>query len=128
MHLLSPLTNLLIIEDNTICQTLYHALFKEKARVDLVSTAQRAEHYANRRHYDCILTDIGLPDNEDEQLITRLKRSRYNRYTPILIISGHVDEALKQQCLRAGANEVYLKPLPLQQILQRVSILIGNQH
>jgi len=103
---------LLIIEDNVLCQQLYIATFKGTGyQYDLVGAAYEAIRQVNQNTYDCILTDLGLPDASELTLLTAIRLSSLNSNTPLFVISAHVSDKMREECFRLGALGVYIKPV-----------------
>lgn len=104
------MTQLLIVEDNFICQQIYFSLLSDY-QLTLAETAQQALETLATKFFDCILLDLGLPDKPGEELLPLIRANSLNQKTPVIVISAHVDEPLGKQCLALGANHVYVKPV-----------------
>ena len=87
-------------------------MFKKiKCQTTLVSTAGEAMDLLNEIHYDCIITDWGLPDCEGDFILRVIRSSFQNDTTPILVISAHVCPELVQTSQSFAVQGVYSKPL-----------------
>ncbi|WP_019217983.1 response regulator [Legionella tunisiensis] len=102
---------LLVIEDNFICQKIYLALFNNYYDIELAGTVAEALECLSKQAFHCIISDIGLPDKSGMELLPIIRNSLLNKETPIVVISGHMSKAIKQMCLQLGATEVYTKPV-----------------
>ena len=102
---------LLIVEDNLMCQQIYLCILNEDYSVDLVATVSEALDYLEKQSYHCIILDLGLPDKSGEELLPLIRANPLNNNTPILVISAHVNEEIKQRCVTSGANQVFTKPI-----------------
>jgi CheY-like chemotaxis protein len=102
---------LLVIEDNHICQRVYLALFDDYYHIELTKTAAEALECLSKQAYHCIISDVGLPDKSGMELLPIIRNNPLNKDTPIIIISAHMDDEIKQICLQLGATEVYIKPI-----------------
>ncbi|HHF7346697.1 TPA: response regulator [Legionella feeleii] len=102
---------LLIIEDNFICQRIYVAALRDYYPVELASNAEEALERLAEQAYQCIISDLGLPDRPGIELLPIIRNSTLNQHTPIVVISAHMSEELKQICLQLGADKVCVKPI-----------------
>ena len=103
--------SLLVIEDNLVCQKVYLNILKEDYSVDMVATANEALNCVGKKRYHCIISDLGLPDMPGEKLLPLIRVTQLNKNTPVIVISAHVNEVLKQSCFASGANQVFTKPI-----------------
>jgi CheY-like chemotaxis protein len=56
--------------------------------------------------------DLSMPGMDGFEAMRRInEESRFNRYTPIYVLTAHADEQTKKSCLRLGAREVVTKPI-----------------
>ena len=113
----------LLVEDEPIVRKV-HKLFLEKIglEVDLAENGMQALSKSDN-HYSLIFMDMGLPDISGAEVITEIrKRELGKQHTPIIMLTGYVQEEIKQQSLAAGADEVAIKPIKLEEfkkILER---------
>lgn len=110
----------------------------EVARAENVVTAVEAFDFFEP---DLIIADINMPfapDGEEEyseikllekapglDLINYLRNIRRD-YTPLMILSGNLDEEIIERGFELGANDYMKKPLSLNEIVIRVKRLIGG--
>lgn len=107
-------SRLLIVEDNKIAaQVLKNYCQKAGFRVDHALGATAAMTLLLKRNYCAILMDLGLEDGDGKSLTEWIRAGapNPNQNTPIIVVSAHMDEALKIACIAAGANEVLVKPV-----------------
>jgi len=107
-------TRVLLVEDQQIAAiVVMNILTSLGCRVDLAQDGQTAIRLAQENTYDIIFMDIGLPDADGYEVTRRIRLSELNKGThmPIIALTAHVDEENKQQCITAGMDGVYLKPL-----------------
>ncbi|WP_019217804.1 response regulator [Legionella tunisiensis] len=112
------MAQLLIVEDNVICQQIYLSLLSNY-QLTLAETAQQALATLTMQFFDCILLDLGLPDKRGEGILPLIRANPLHKDTAIIVISAHVDESLGRQCLALGANHIYMKPV-LPMMLRRL--------
>ncbi|HVR96425.1 MAG TPA: response regulator [Thermoanaerobaculia bacterium] len=66
----------------------------------------------------CLVLDIYLPDMNGLDLLKRLTVT--DPELPVVVITGHVDESLRQRALRAGATAFLAKPYDEQVLLEAI--------
>lgn len=105
---------ILVVEDNTIAQTVAKALLTPfDCQVDLALDGQTAVRLWKQNEYDLIFMDIGLPDMDGYEVThyIRVQEIARNHHTPIIALTAHVGEENKQRCIESGMNAVLSKPL-----------------
>ncbi len=62
-----------------------------------------------------IITDVGLPDMDGLEMIRQIRAQL--PHTPIIALTARVLAGEREQCLAAGCNEYFSKPITVQQLL-----------
>jgi PAS domain S-box-containing protein len=101
----------LLVEDNPGDARLFTELVRDTGagqwnlvQVDRLSTAlDRLSHEA----FDVVLLDLSLPDAEGIETLVRAHA--HSPKTPIVVLTGHDDEALAVRAVRAGAQDYLVK-------------------
>jgi signal transduction histidine kinase len=104
--------HILIVDDDlALLQALPHmvALRIHGVTVDTAATAQEALEQIYELDYDAIVSDIKMPGMDGIELLTKIQELRPE--IPTLLITGHADQALITQALRAGAYDFIQKPI-----------------
>src|SRR3984957_5783177 len=73
----------------------------------------------------CLVADIRMPGMSGLELQARLNADR--RGIPIVFITGHGDESMRMQALRAGAVEFLAKPFDEEVLLDCVRAAMENR-
>jgi CheY-like chemotaxis protein len=104
---------ILVIEDNIIIQRLYRLLLEKKEILyDIASNAEMALNYYMQNYYDLILTDIGLPDSDGVTITQIIRQQETDKeHIPIIALTAYGQPSDQQQFLRAGIDEVLVKPI-----------------
>jgi two-component system KDP operon response regulator KdpE len=109
---------ILVVEDDAgIREVLRVLLRSENYRVIEAETANRGEIEARSHKPDMMLVDLGLPDRDGLELITRV---RSWSSMPIVVLSARTMEEQKIAALDAGADDYVLKPFSAPELLARV--------
>lgn len=71
--------------------------------MDHVETLREARAKLKKSEYEVILLDLGLPDGEGTDLVTKIDGVAPD--TPIVVLTGNEDPGLGVGCLQAGAQD-----------------------
>lgn len=119
--------SVLLVEDEKIVQfTLTAMLKKFGCKVDLAATGKEALSKSTINYYDIIFMDIGLPDMRGSEVTTAIRRKETCKRTPIIAVTGYPKTEIEDECITAGIDAIYNKPLSLEQI-QKILIHRGNK-
>lgn len=105
---------LLVVEDDKLAAKIAQSILIELgAEVDIAPDAKTALKNIQKKDYQLILMDLGLPDMDGIALAHRVRLQQWQRMdtTPIVGLTAHIDVENRQRCLDAGMNTVALKPL-----------------
>ena len=118
---------ILVVEDQAIAAKIaQHVLTTLHYQVDVAENGEIALALMEQNHYDLILMDIGLPDNDGGEVTRRirLKQWKRNPSVPIVGLTAHIDAENKRRCIDAGMNAIYTKPLTPEKALEIVNAFI----
>jgi DNA-binding response OmpR family regulator len=76
------------------------------------------------RTWDILVTDLNLPGADGFALI-RAFRGKFRR-APILVTTGYTQPEYEEQSLRAGADQVLIKPLNQEEFVVRVGSMLSK--
>ena len=112
---------MLIIDDDVILleairRTL--ALRLPDVHVDVSPSAQDALGLLAAQRYDLALCDVRMPVMDGHRFL--IQAQRLYPEMPVLIMSGHTDEAEMRRTLEEGAAAVLYKPLDRDEIVIRI--------
>jgi len=102
---------LLVDDDQALLQALPHmvALRLHGVQVDTAASAEEALVMARSCDYDAIVSDIKMPGMDGIELLSRLHEHRPE--TPILLITGHMEQKLVIEAMQKGAYDFIQKPI-----------------
>ena len=110
----------LIVEDDTaVCALLRNYLKDTVFRLVEAHSAKEGLNAVIEKRPDIIILDLGLPDGDGIQLVKSIRE--WSR-TPILIMSGRVDDEDKVEALDAGADDYVTKPFSVTELLARLRV------
>lgn len=138
LHVLKPKCNskltsqplILLVEDNYVALKILENMAK-LAKLNFISSSdgESALEIAITQPIHLIITDIGLPGISGNELTreVRLWERSHGRYgVPIIGLTAHADAQLKEECLRAGMNDIYTKPIDLTTLQMVADKYIGG--
>lgn len=70
-------------------------------------------------HFDCILSDLNMPDENGLSLISYLKENSIE--TPLIIMTGCPKAESAVECMKSGAVDFISKPFSAQTIIEKVN-------
>ncbi len=110
-----PLKKALLIEDDAIARrTAQYMLESAGFEVQAVASGEDGFTLANTETFDLVITDIGLPGidgNELALLIRNREKKSKKPPLPIIGLSAHVESSYQKEALDAGMDLLLQKPL-----------------
>ncbi len=119
---------ILIIEDDgelglLIAARLHSAGFETQQVADALAGVQAA--HANRP--DLVVLDLRMPAGGGISVLRRLRMSARTRAVPVVVLTGLMDEAKREEAIAAGADAYLEKPYEPMRLLAEVHRLLGTQ-
>jgi two-component system KDP operon response regulator KdpE len=118
----APTTTIVVIEDDPqIRRFLRTGLSAQPYRIFEAETGKDGLVEASTRKPDLIILDLGLPDLDGVEVVSRL-REWYTR--PIIILSARSSEQEKIKALDAGADDYLTKPFGIGELTARMRVAL----
>jgi two-component system KDP operon response regulator KdpE len=116
---------IVLIEDEpSIRNFLATALENAGMSVHQADTGRQGMIEVATRKPDLVILDLGLPDMDGVEVITRLREWTQ---IPILVLSARTQEQQKVEALDAGAEDYLTKPFGVAECLARVRVLLRRR-
>lgn len=112
-------TVLVVDDEAQLLRALQVNLQAEGYRVLTALDGAGALTHAETSHPDVIVLDLGLPDINGVDVITRIRRTSS---TPIIVLSARHGSVDKVRALDAGADDYVTKPFGLDELLARLRV------
>ena len=111
---------ILVVEDDSSVKNLITTTLKAHDYRHLTAPNGKAAILeASSHNPDIILLDLGLPDMDGVELITRI---RSWSSCPILVVSARSEDRDKITALDAGADDYLTKPFSMEELLARLRV------
>jgi len=115
----------LVIDDNQdFCEMMRELLVRAGYEVEASPSPINAVAEALDGQYDLITLDVKMPDFGGSEVMVLLKEERLS--TPVLVISGYLNEEVIQELRRVGVEDFLEKPFESSELLEAVRSLLGE--
>jgi uncharacterized protein (TIGR02266 family) len=111
------LLKLLVVEDDLASLELMAEVFRSlEADVRPVSDSREAAGLIDKEKFDGIFLDLEMPNLHGFELTKRIRKSSWNRTTPIIIVTGREERQTLQDAFAIGATFFLQKPVDRQKL------------
>lgn len=116
----------LVEDDQALTDGLSRLLRGAQFRVEGFSSGEAADAALQQEHFDLLLLDIGLPDLNGLDVLSRL-RSRGSAM-PVLLLTARDEVSDRVRGLDLGADDYLVKPFAIPELLARIRALLRRNH
>ena len=117
---------ILVVEDDKAVKNLITTTLDiEGYRYHTAGRAQEAMVEAVSQKPDIMLLDLGLPDMDGMEIISKV---RSWSKMPIIVVSARSDDEDKIEALNAGADDYLTKPFNVEELLARLRVSLRRLH
>ncbi|MCF7913492.1 MAG: sigma-54 dependent transcriptional regulator [Candidatus Cloacimonetes bacterium] len=110
---------ILLVDDDRAALELFREYLKDEFQVEVTSSAQEALAMLDSERFHLVITDLVMPGIDGLQLIEKIKE-KWSEIS-IIVISGQATVRTAVDAMKAGAEELLMKPVTN---LDLLSILI----
>ena len=106
----SRMRRLLIVEDDAVQRDAVRQLLGgEDVEIVAVETVAEAERQLAAGSFDCVVTDLSLPDASGYDLLERMANDDTYAFPPVIVYTGRSLTADEEQRLRRFSNSIIVK-------------------
>jgi len=117
--------NILIVEDNHLVQVATKFIFKPfNCHLDFAKTGKETLELLEKNNYDLVFFDLGLPDISGLDLLKKIRGNQKFKNIRIVVLTAHSAKEYESECLDAGAEAFYTKPLTEKNISALINKLL----
>jgi two-component system cell cycle response regulator CtrA len=113
---------LLIEDDYAVQRSVELMLEAEGVPCTTTESGDEGVELAKTYDYDLILLDLSLPDTAGLEVLRELRSNKVK--TPVMVLSGTSDVAVKVKALKGGADDYMSKPFHREELVARTQALI----
>lgn len=112
--------SILVVEDDKAIRSLITTTLETQGYgFHVADTGQKAILEAVSYQPDIIILDLGLPDMDGVEFITKVRSWSNN---PIIVVSARSEDKDKIKALDAGADDYLTKPFSIDELLARIRV------
>lgn len=120
----APTASILVVDDVEMNLTVIKSLLKRvEINPEMCISGEEAIELANEKKYDVILLDAMMPNMSGEETLQCIRdSSKYNRETPIVVLTANAIVGARDEYLAAGFDDYISKPVngeQLESIIQK---------
>ena len=112
---------LMVDDELALVRSLQPVLESQGYYIDVAVTAAEALTKARNTVFDVILLDLGLPDADGKEIISKLLKLNS---LSILVLSARHQESEKVASLDQGADDYINKPFNIEELLARIRVAV----
>jgi two-component system KDP operon response regulator KdpE len=116
--LAGPLRVLVVDDEPAILRFLRPGLATQGYVVSEAHDGQTALDAIRRKAVDLVVLDLGLPDMDGLDLVSKVRES--GETMPIIVLSSRATEGVKVKALDLGADDYVTKPFGIDELLARI--------
>jgi two-component system chemotaxis response regulator CheY len=122
----APTRALVVGDEEAMCALIRETL--AAANIDAVTLTASAEAAAQFQEvkFDVILVDLCAPPADATELVQAIRRSGFNRKTPIIMISDDLRPAALSEGFKAGASFFVYKPIDRAHLMSLIRVTQGT--
>jgi DNA-binding response OmpR family regulator len=114
---------ILLVEDHErLASLIRQGLRKAHLDVDAVVTAREALQALSCHHYEAMILDLGLPDQDGLDILKIIRGE--NNSLPVVILTSRVQVSDRVKGLNAGADDYLTKPFAMEELVARIHALL----
>ena len=107
---LTRLRRLLIVEDDAVQrEAVARLLSSEDIEIVAVATVAEARQQLAAGSFDCVVTDLSLPDASGYDLLESMANDEAHAFPPVIVYTGRSLTADEEQRLRRFSNSIIVK-------------------
>jgi len=119
---------ILYIEDNAPTQMVVSKQLAKLGKVSTASNLADGRRLLHERTFDLLISDVYLPDGKALELIREIRVEHSPEQLPVILLSSSMDQLLRAQAFRVGANDCFPMPSPWPVLLGAVERMLQQSY
>ncbi len=121
------MAKVLVVDDSlSVRKVVERALLARDMEVVCAATGSEALERFERDEPDVVLCDVLMPDKDGYEICEFVKRHPRLGATPVLLMSGIVNDEVRERAARVKSADVLSKPFAAEELLRRLDALLAK--
>lgn len=124
-----PKTNILVVDDDPKVRELLQVYFNLKSDeffCAIASDTQQAVLKMSNQDFDIFVIDNVMPGRSGIDFALSLRKSIKYARTPIILMSGSLQQADVLKAMEGGVKDILVKPFSLKQLGDKITLCLGR--
>jgi CheY-like chemotaxis protein/predicted regulator of Ras-like GTPase activity (Roadblock/LC7/MglB family) len=123
------MAKVLVVDDSlSVRKVVERALVGRQMEVVCAATGSEALERIELDEPDVVVCDVVMPDRDGYEICEFVKRHPKLGRTPVLLMSGIVNDEVRERAARVNSADVLSKPFAADELLRRLDALLGAGH
>ena len=115
-------SRIIVVDDNgNMARTLSDILVLNGFKVTYSFSAREALEHIHKQPYDCLISDIKMPDMDGLELSRQVMASE--QPIPVVLTTGYATQQILKDMADIGVEKVFLKPVEIELLLGYLATL-----
>lgn len=120
------MAKVLVVDDSlSVRKVVERALLGRQIEVVCAATGSEALECIERDEPDVVVCDVLMPDKDGYEICEFVKRHPRLGRTPVLLMSGIVNDEVRERAVRVQSADVLSKPFAAEDLLRRLDALLA---
>src|SRR5258707_9789284 len=119
------MAKVLVVDDSlSVRKVVERALLGRQLEVVCAATGTEALERIERDEPDVVVCDVLMPDKDGYEICEFVKRHPRLSRTPVLLMSGIVNDEVRERAARVQSSDVLSKPFAAEDLLRKLDALL----
>jgi len=114
----------LIEDDLTLGSSILEVLILSNFEVNWLKNGAEALQYLQDNIPDVIISDLMMPIMGGEELFLKIKKEKFFKAVPFIVITANVNDDIKFKQLENGVNDFIMKPFKVKELVFKIKNII----